>query len=56
MAVQGTDLVSYFRDGGPVKGRAGFQHDFDGVRYLFSTVQNGAAVVADPDRYAEERS
>lgn len=51
VAVQGMDLVSYFRDGGPVKGQAGFRHDFDGARYLFSTAQNRAAFVADPDRY-----
>lgn len=49
--LQGMDVVSYFKDGGPVKGLAAFRHDFDGARYLFSSAQNKAAFVADPDRY-----
>lgn len=50
-ALRGMDLVSYFQTGGPVKGQAAFRHDFDGARYLFSSAQNKAAFVADPDRY-----
>jgi YHS domain-containing protein len=51
VALQGMDVVSYFKDGGPVKGQAAFREDFDGARYLFSSAQNKAAFVADPDRY-----
>jgi YHS domain-containing protein len=51
VALQGMDVVSYFKEGGPVKGQAAFRHDFDGARYLFSSAQNKAAFVADPDRY-----
>jgi YHS domain-containing protein len=51
LALQGTDVVSYFKDGGPVKGQAALRHDFDGARYLFSSAQNKTAFVADPDRY-----
>jgi YHS domain-containing protein len=51
VALRGTDVVSYFKDGGPVKGQPAFRHDFDGARYLFSSAQNKAAFVADPDRY-----
>ena len=55
-ALQGMDVVSYFKDGGPVKGQASFRHDFDGARYLFSSAQNKAAFVADPDRYLPQFS
>lgn len=50
-ALQGMDVVSYFQDGGPVKGQSAFRHVFDGARYLFSSAQNKAAFVADPDRW-----
>jgi YHS domain-containing protein len=55
-ALQGMDVVSYFKDGGPVKGQASFRYDFDGARYLFSSAQNRAAFVADPDRYLPQFS
>ena len=51
VALRGIDVVSYFKDGGPVKGQAALRHDFDGARYLFSNAQNQAAFVAEPDRY-----
>lgn len=51
VALQGTDVVSYFQPGGPMKGQTALRHDFDGARYLFSNAQNKAAFVADPDRY-----
>jgi YHS domain-containing protein len=50
-ALRGMDVVSYFHAGGPVKGQATWRHDFDGARYLFSSAQNKAAFVADPDRW-----
>lgn len=55
-ALQGLDVVSYFKDGGPVRGQAAFGHDFDGARYLFSSAQNKAAFVANPDRYLPQFS
>jgi YHS domain-containing protein len=55
-ALNGVDVVSYFKDGGPVKGQPAFRHDFDGARYLFSSAQNKAAFVADPDRYLPQFS
>lgn len=51
LALRGLDVVSYFKQGGPVKGQAALRHDFDGARYLFSSAQNRTAFVADPDRY-----
>ena len=51
VALRGMDVVSYFHPGGPVKGQAVLRHDFDGARYLFSSAQNKAAFVAEPDRW-----
>ena len=56
VALQGMDVVSYFKEGGPVKGQAALGHDFDGARYQFSSAQNRAAFVADPDRYLPQFS
>ena len=56
VALQGMDVVSYFKDGGPVKGQAVHRADFDGARYLFSSAQNRAAFTADPDRYLPQFS
>jgi YHS domain-containing protein len=51
VALRGMDVVSYFKEGGPVKGQAAHRHDFDGARYLFASAQNKAAFVADPERW-----
>jgi YHS domain-containing protein len=56
VALQGMDVVSYFKDGGPVQGQASLRHDFDGARYLFSSAQHKAAFAADPDRYLPQFS
>jgi YHS domain-containing protein len=55
-ALRGMDVVSYFKAGGPVPGVAEHRHDFDGARYLFSSAQNKAAFVADPDRWLPQFS
>ncbi|MBL0150898.1 MAG: YHS domain-containing protein [Ideonella sp.] len=55
-ALQGMDVVSYFHAAGPVKGQPAFSHDFDGARYLFSSAQNKAAFIADPERYLPQFS
>ncbi len=55
-ALNGMDVVSYFKESGPVKGQPAFRRDFDGGRYLFANAQNQAAFVADPDRYLPQFS
>jgi len=50
-ALQGMGVVSYCRDGGPVKGQAAFRHDFDGARCLLSNTQDKTTFVADLDRW-----
>ena len=54
VALQGMDVVSYFKDGGPVKGQSAHRADFDGARYLFSSAQNRAAFLPLPP--AEQRA
>jgi YHS domain-containing protein len=51
VALRGMDVVSYFQPSGPVQGQPALAQDFDGARYLFSSAENRAAFVADPDRY-----
>jgi YHS domain-containing protein len=55
-ALRGKDVVSYFQASGPVDGQQSIRHDFDGARYLFSSAQNKAAFVTNPDRYLPQFS
>lgn len=54
IAVDGTDVVSYFTDGAPVSGDAGITHDWNGATWRFSSEANRAAFAADPDAYAPQ--
>lgn len=50
VALQGYDLVSYTR-GTPVKGTPEFSHEYQGVRFLFTTERNMHLFQAMPGRY-----
>lgn len=52
LAINGYDSVAYFTESRPVEGRPEFVHDWDGVRYQFSSAANRDRFAADPDRYA----
>ena len=54
IALKGYDPVAYFTQGKPVKGVQSMSHEFDDVRYQFSSAKNKAAFVADPDKYAPQ--
>lgn len=54
VALKGYDPVAYFTQGKPVKGAQSLSHDFDDVRYLFSSAENKAAFVANPDKYTPQ--
>ena len=54
VAVKGYDVVAYFKESRAVKGMSELLHDFDGVRYFFSSAQNRAAFGADPDRFTPQ--
>lgn len=54
IAVDGTDVVSYFTDGAPVSGDADITHDWNGATWRFSSEANRATFAADPDAYAPQ--
>ena len=56
VALQGRDTVAYFTEKRPVMGTAQNGYDWDGSRYLFSSVKNREAFAANPDRYAPQFS
>ena len=52
IAVRGTDVVAYFRDGRPVAGSPAFTHAWQGVTWRFATAANRDAFAANPERFA----
>jgi hypothetical protein len=53
-AIEGYDTVAYFTDGAPQPGSTDYTHDWQGATWLFASVENRDAFVADPDRYAPQ--
>ncbi len=51
LAVDGYDVVAYFVDKQPVKGKREFSTKVDGAVYLFSSAENLSIFVAEPARY-----
>ena len=56
VALKGRDTVAYFTEKRPVMGTAQNGYDWDGSRYLFSSVKNREAFASNPDRYAPQFS
>lgn len=56
VALKGRDAVAYFTEKRPVMGSAQNGYDWDGSRYLFSSVKNREAFASNPDRYAPQFS
>ena len=54
LALSGYDAVAYFSDGKPVRGRPGYETQWSGARWLFSSAANRDAFVAGPGRYAPQ--
>lgn len=54
LAVRGTDVVAYFTEGRPVKGKAAFEHEWKGVRWRFASAAHRDAFAADPEKYAPQ--
>lgn len=54
VAIDGTDPVAYFTDGGPVAGDPAIFSDWNGARMLFSSSENKAMFDADPDAFAPQ--
>ncbi|MBI1300706.1 MAG: YHS domain-containing protein [Alphaproteobacteria bacterium] len=53
-AVSGYDTVSYFTDGGPVKGNKEFQTQWKGADWYFVSQENLDKFKADPEQYAPQ--
>ena len=54
VAIEGYDAVAYFRQNKPVKGDSAFQYEWQGANWHFSSAENKALFVADPDKYAPQ--
>ncbi len=54
IAIDGTDAVAYFTQGGPVPGSPTLTHEWMGVQWQFSTPENRDAFAADPEAYAPQ--
>jgi len=50
-AVNGYDVVAYFKEGKPIKGNAEFAVNYKGVSWLFSNKANADLFKASPGKY-----
>ncbi len=51
IAVHGYDVVSYFVEGKPMRGRAEFSVESNGARWLFATAEHKILFEQAPDKY-----
>jgi len=49
VAVDGSDVVAYFKEGKPVKGKRSISHEWNGATWRFASEANRDAFAADPD-------
>jgi YHS domain-containing protein len=54
IAINGTDPVAYFTQGGPVAGTAEFTADYKGATWQFVSAANRDAFLADPEKYGAQ--
>jgi hypothetical protein len=52
VAILGYDAVAYFTEGGPVEGRAEFEHQWHESRWRFASARHRDLFAGDPERYA----
>ena len=52
--IRGFDAVAYHNSGEAVAGDEGFNHDWNGVTWLFASAENRDAFAAEPERYAPQ--
>lgn len=53
-AIKGYDPVAYFTVGKPMKGDAGFAHEWNGAKWLFANAEHRDAFKATPEKYAPQ--
>ena len=54
IAIDGTDAVSYFTEGKPVKGNSKYSFQWNGVVWHFASADNRNAFSASPETYAPQ--
>lgn len=54
VAVEGTDVVAYFNESKPVKGKEEFQHEWNGAMWRFASPANRDQFAAAPAKYAPQ--
>ncbi len=54
VAVDGSDVVAYFKEGKPVKGKRSISHEWNGATWRFASEANRDAFAADPEAYAPQ--
>lgn len=52
IAIRGYDTVAYHKQGKPVKGDRRYSHEYNGAKWLFSSVENRDLFAADPKKFA----
>lgn len=53
-AIDGTDPLSYFDEGRPIKGSKDFTHDWNGATWRFASAENRERFAAAPEAYAPQ--
>lgn len=53
-AIDGTDPVAYFTEGRPVEGKSSIAHEWNGAKWRFSSEENRATFIANPEKYAPQ--
>jgi len=54
LAIRGADPVAYFTESQPVKGKAEFEHEWNGATWRFSSQENLDLFAANPEQYAPQ--
>lgn len=52
VVIDGYDVVAYFTEDRPVRGRADLSAEYDGVKFYFSSSENLEAFKKDPQKFA----
>lgn len=53
-AIDGTDPLSYFDEGRPIKGSKDFTHKWNGATWRFASAKNRDRFAAAPEKYAPQ--
>ncbi len=54
LAVEGYDTVAYFAANKAIKGNAKFETEYQGANWRFSSAENLARFIAEPEKYAPQ--